>query len=116
MPDANRHDSMYVTEAMNVGTGVIEEEEEEDVVAGGVESIDDPRVRYEHQGMKESAVVEGSIEAMNGVEVVEGHAFCGLVAEFTQNVGNGSADQLSLSFEGEVYVFDSVSPDKVCFL
>jgi len=27
--------------------------------------------------------------------------------------GNGASDQLTLSFQGEVYVFDAVSPDKV---
>lgn len=27
--------------------------------------------------------------------------------------GDGAADQLTLSFQGEVYVFDSVSPEKV---
>ncbi|PPS12340.1 hypothetical protein GOBAR_AA08296 [Gossypium barbadense] len=34
-------------------------------------------------------------------------------SDLTAVQGNSSADQLTLSFQGEVYVFDSVSPDKV---
>ncbi|XP_057977174.1 GATA transcription factor 24-like isoform X2 [Malania oleifera] len=111
MPEANRHVSLYGTETLNVRNGI---EEDDDDVAGG-ESIDNPQIRYDHQVMGDGAVgpVGDSIEAMNGVEVVHSHNLYNPGVDFAEGAGTGGTDQLTLSFQGEVYVFDAVSPDKV---
>ncbi|KAL3538718.1 hypothetical protein ACH5RR_002084 [Cinchona calisaya] len=53
---------------------------------------------------------------MNGVEGVGPHDLYVPSSEIAAPVstgGGGGSDQLTLSFQGEVYVFDSVSPEKV---
>ncbi|KAM7470596.1 hypothetical protein LguiA_008779 [Lonicera macranthoides] len=115
---------MYETEAMNIQHQQQQqqqqqnpnhqiEDEEEDDVAGG-ESIDNPQIRYEAQALQNGAVGSGGMEAMGGVDgVVAPHALYVPGSEIPPAAGGGGADQLTLSFQGEVYVFDAVSPEKV---
>lgn len=109
MPETNRQLPMYNSEAMNMHGQM---EDEEDDVADAGESIDNPLVRYEAQAL-EDAQVRGGVEGMNGVEVVHPNALYVPGSEFPPAAGGGGSDQLTLSFQGEVYVFDAVSPDKV---
>lgn len=98
---------------MTIAANGIEEED------GGGKSTDNPQVvRYEHRAIENNVVGRDvgrcSIEALNGVEIVQPF-LAGPDNDFTTiaNASNGGADQLVLSFQGEVYSFDAVSPDKV---
>lgn len=100
--------------------------EDDDVAVGEEESIDNPsRIRYDnhnshhhhqHNTLQNSGSIETGMEDMS----VQPHALYVQDAEI-QPVsggvagagGGGGADQLTLSFQGEVYVFDAVSPEKV---
>lgn len=128
MSEANRQASMYAAaaaaEAMNIqqqqqgggGGGNhhhMDDEEDEDVAGG--ESIDNPQIRYDQHQLQNGAVVEGAggVEEMGGVA---GHALYVPGSDILPAASGGSgggADQLTLSFQGEVYVFDAVSPEKV---
>lgn len=91
---------------------------DEDNVSGagaGAESIDNSHIRYDAHSLEDTA---GAV-----VEVVEDVASD---AVYGQGGGGGGAaemaiqrhdgtSQLTLSFRGQVYVFDSVTPDKVPF-
>uniref|UniRef100_A0A2P2KGT6 Uncharacterized protein MANES_07G041300 n=1 Tax=Rhizophora mucronata TaxID=61149 RepID=A0A2P2KGT6_RHIMU len=105
MQNSNREAPVYGTgtETMNIQTQ-LEEEEDEGIGRGGEESIDNPNAGYE----------DGTGTGV-GVEDVTGSAmFIAGGSDYNSVTGNGSdADQLTLSFQGEVYVFDGVSPDKV---
>ncbi|KAJ4832804.1 hypothetical protein Tsubulata_044946, partial [Turnera subulata] len=84
------------------------DEEEEDIGGAGEESIDNPNMGYE----------DGTgAGAGCGLEVVPSsdmYVTGGPESDYSVLPGNGGgADQLTLSFQGEVYVFDAVSPDKV---
>ncbi|XP_002522687.2 GATA transcription factor 24 [Ricinus communis] len=107
MPNSNIQGSLYTTgEPMNIHNTHLEEEEEEedeDIGGGGEESIDNPNNHYENGGGSVVGGVEG-----DAIQVT-GDPDYPLVAVY----GGGSSDQLTLSFQGEVYVFDAVSPDKV---
>ena len=118
MADPNRHSSMYGSEAMNLRTQIDDDDEDEDV-AGAEESIDNPQERFEGHVIEDRAVV-----AMNGVQdvhhnhlYVPGSDFAPVAAGGGGGGGSGAGgvDQLTLSFQGEVYVFDAVSPEKVFF-
>ncbi|KAH7518749.1 GATA transcription factor 24 [Ziziphus jujuba] len=79
-------------------------EDEDDDVATAEESIDNPQIRFE----------EGSgVAPMNGVQDVPPNALYVPSSDYHPVAENGGSDQLTLSFQGEVYVFDAVSPDKV---
>lgn len=99
--------------------------QEDDVAGGEEESIDNPgQIRYDHLNphhhhhhqqqqhhtLQTSGSLEGGMEDLS----VQQHA---LYAPDTDvqpiSGGGGGADQLTLSFQGEVYVFDAVSPEKV---
>ncbi|KAF5936924.1 hypothetical protein HYC85_024430 [Camellia sinensis] len=112
MPETNHEASMYVAEAMNMQQQQQQnqiEDEEDDEVAGG-ESIDNPQIRFEaHAALHDG----GGGPVMNGVDGVHPHALYVPGSEIPPAVGGGGADQLTLSFQGEVYVFDAVSPEKV---
>lgn len=78
------------------------EGEEDDDVAGG-ESIDNPNsiIQYdEMNGVDPHALYVPPVSVSDVTPVATGG-------------GGGGADQLTLSFQGEVYVFDSVLPEKV---
>ncbi|KAK3000387.1 hypothetical protein RJ639_022342 [Escallonia herrerae] len=111
MPETNRQDSVYGAEAMNIQQQRNQIEDGEEHVAGG-ESIDNPQIRYEAHALHDGG--GDAMEEMNGgVDGVASHALYVPGAEIAPTAGGGGADQLTLSFQGEVYVFDAVSPEKV---
>jgi hypothetical protein len=104
MPESNRQAPMYNSGAMNNNIeGHIEDEDDD--VAAAEESIDNPQMRFEDGAV--SVTLNGAVQESAPISMyVPG-------SEYPPVPGNGSSDQLTLSFQGEVYVFDAVSPDKV---
>ncbi|XP_043816480.1 GATA transcription factor 28 isoform X3 [Manihot esculenta] len=99
MPSSNIQPSMYPPEPMNTRTQL--EEEDEDIAGGGEESIDNPNIHYENG--------TGTGGGVDDVPPSAIHVTAG--PDYPLVAGNGGdADQLTLSFQGEVYVFDAVSP------
>ncbi|XP_058215530.1 GATA transcription factor 24-like isoform X1 [Rhododendron vialii] len=104
---------MYDANAMNIQQqeqrNQIEGEEDDDVASG--ESIDNPNnIRFEPHPLDDG----GGGGELNGVDGVHPHALYVPGSEITPVAAlGGGADQLTLSFQGEVYVFDSVLPEKV---
>ncbi|KAL4588569.1 hypothetical protein LXL04_001461 [Taraxacum kok-saghyz] len=97
-------------------------QEEDDVAVGEEESIDNPsRIRYDHHNphhhhQHHALQNSGSLEAGMDDMSVQPHALYVPDTEIqpvSSTAGGGGADQLTLSFQGEVYVFDAVSPEKV---
>ncbi|CAH1430013.1 unnamed protein product [Lactuca virosa] len=102
---------------------VVVEEDDDDVPGGEEESIDNPnQIRYDHHnphhqhhGLQNGGGLEGGMEEMSAPP----HGLYVPESEIQQHAavggggGTGGADQLTLSFQGEVYVFDAVSPEKV---
>ncbi|XVF67293.1 hypothetical protein PTKIN_Ptkin10aG0109400 [Pterospermum kingtungense] len=102
--------SMYGSGAMNIQQNLEEEEDDDvpggDAGGGGEESVDNPQIGYQESG--------GVVTVMNnGMEEAPHANVYGQGSDLTAVPGNAGVDQLTLSFQGEVYVFDSVSPDKV---
>lgn len=102
---------MYGSGAVNMQRN-IDEEEDDDITGGagggGEESVDNPQIGFQEN--------DGVVAVMNNGMDEASHAHVyGQGSDSTSAPGNGGADQLTLSFQGEVYVFDSVSPDKVRF-
>ncbi|XVE66623.1 hypothetical protein DITRI_Ditri08aG0093000 [Diplodiscus trichospermus] len=100
--------SVYDSGAMNMQQNL--DEEDNDVPGGGdgggEESVDNPPIRYQESG--------GVVTVMNnGMEEASHANIYGQGSHLTAVPSNAGVDQLTLSFQGEVYVFDSVSPDKV---
>ncbi|XP_057496186.1 GATA transcription factor 28-like [Actinidia eriantha] len=105
MPETNLQPPMYDADAMNLQQqqqqqqqqqrSQIEDEEDDDVA----ESIDNPQIRFEAHALHDGA------DHPLALYVPE--------SEIPPATGVGGTDQLSLSFQGEVYVFDAVSPEKV---
>ncbi|XP_071935682.1 GATA transcription factor 28-like [Coffea arabica] len=108
----------------------LEDEEDDDVSAGGgggEESIDNPhphshdphsQIRYDAPSHSHALHNGGGVtnmdSALNGVEGVGPHGLYVPGSEIAPAPAAGAgSDQLTLSFQGEVYVFDSVSPEKV---
>ncbi|TMW99271.1 hypothetical protein EJD97_002819 [Solanum chilense] len=83
---------------------------------GGMESIEDSshHIGYDHNHHGLHNGTDGTIAttaaALNGVEGVPHNS---LYVPGSEMVGGGSSDQLTLSFRGEVFVYDAVSPEKV---
>ncbi|XP_037491172.1 GATA transcription factor 28 isoform X3 [Jatropha curcas] len=101
MPNSNRQASMYTAEHMEIHGQL--EEDDEDMAGGGEESIDNPNIHYEN-----GAGNGGGMEDVppSGIRVTGAQ-------DYPSMLGHSShVDQLTLSFQGEVYVFDAVSPDK----
>ncbi|XP_071691653.1 GATA transcription factor 28-like [Rutidosis leptorrhynchoides] len=104
-------------------------EDDDDVAGGEEESIDNPshnQIRYHHhQNHNNLQNTSGGLETgMEEMSVVQQHALYVPETDIQPLNGTGgaavggggggsSADQLTLSFQGEVYVFDAVSPEKV---
>ncbi|XP_021649816.2 GATA transcription factor 28 isoform X4 [Hevea brasiliensis] len=92
---------LYTAETMNIQTHL--EEEDEDIVGGGEESVENPNIHYEN-GNETDGGVDGVLPS--GIRDTGGPDYPLVVAN------GGNADQLTLSFQGEVYVFDAIAPDK----
>ncbi|CAA0807373.1 GATA transcription factor 24 [Striga hermonthica] len=92
-----------------------DEDDKDDVVqcSNGDESIENPpsQIRYNpainSQSPHTLPVAEAPMEASGP------HGLYASAHPVAPSAGEGGADQLSLSFQGEVYVFDSVTPEKV---
>lgn len=105
-----------------------DDDDDDDVAAGEEESIDNPHIRYnnnhhQHHHLNNSnnqqMQAHGHGHGGGGMEEmgVNQHALYVPESEIqpvnSAAGANGGADQLTLSFQGEVYVFDAVSPEKV---
>ncbi|XP_073122235.1 GATA transcription factor 24-like isoform X1 [Henckelia pumila] len=94
------------------GTTRVGKDEKDDVVqcsnGDSIEQNPPSQIGYEAHDSAGGGV-------MDGVEVVGPHALYdpGLAPVVASAGGDVGADQLTLSFQGEVYVFDSVTPEKV---
>lgn len=105
------------------GTTYVDEEEDDDVRCSNGKSIDNPpsQIRYEGPNSSHSphalqtAGGGGVMDAVDTVALYEAGSTDMTSAVAPASV-EGGPDQLTLSFQGEVYVFDSVSPEKVCFV
>ncbi|XP_043712907.1 GATA transcription factor 24-like isoform X2 [Telopea speciosissima] len=112
MPEKNEHEPLYELENHMQSMNHTSQIEEEDDGAGG-ESIDNPHIRFEAHSLEDGGV-GGSVDVMDGVEEVpQDSTYIGGAANFVIPSRGEGMDQLTLSFQGEVYVFDSVSPEKV---
>nr|DAD22154.1 TPA_asm: hypothetical protein HUJ06_023617 [Nelumbo nucifera] len=111
MPETNSQSQMYGRanrmQSMNVPNRI----EAEDGSAGG-ESIDNPHIRYEAHTLEDGGV-GSTVEVMDAVEEVPTDSAFLSTANFVLPSRGEGMDQLTLSFQGEVYVFDAVSPEKV---
>ncbi|KAL7002975.1 hypothetical protein U1Q18_004135 [Sarracenia purpurea var. burkii] len=110
MPETNPQASIYGAAAMNSQQqqprGQIEDEEHDDVA--DEESIDNPQIRFEAHALHDD---DGGV--MNGADGVHPDGPYIPASETQPAAGGGETEQLTLSFQGEVYVFDAVSPEKV---
>lgn len=118
MSDSNHQTPMYGTEAMDSQRTPQNQQQQQQGreireqnydVAAGEESIDNPQIRFEeshpiHDGAGSSGG-DGDGGADDGVHPLSLSVIGSEIAPVT--------DQLTLSFQGEVYVFDAVSPEKV---
>lgn len=95
--------SMNVTNQISTG--------EDDNGAGvGAESIDNHHIHYETQALEDgNGGVGGMVDDVNSDTVY----VSGSGSEMS--LQHDDSSQLTLSFRGQVYVFDSVTPDKVRF-
>ncbi|EPS65865.1 hypothetical protein M569_08914, partial [Genlisea aurea] len=92
-----------------------EEEDDNDIVrySSGGDSLKSPssQIRYDNPNNSHSLAVVGG-DVMDSVEAAASDAL--YASELPPSAsGEATADQLTLSFRGEVFVFDSVSVDKV---
>ena len=91
--------------------GAVSVADDDDGSCGGVESIDNPHIRFEAHSIDDSgAVVGGVVEDITADAV---YAHNGGVSSEMAIQRHDDTSQLTLSFRGQVYVFDSVTPDKV---
>ena len=94
--------SMTVTDRVSAG------EEDEDVAGIGAESIDNHNIHFETETLEDgNGVVGGVVEDINSDAVY----VSGSGSELS--IPHEDSSQLTLSFRGQVYVFDSVTPEKV---
>ncbi|CAH9081928.1 unnamed protein product [Cuscuta europaea] len=88
-------------------------------VCGGEDSVDDVSHHVQFDPHSHSQVLHngsiGAIAPMNGMGGISSQALYvpGGSEIIAAPTGGVAADQLTLSFQGEVYVFDAVSPEKV---
>ena len=83
------------------------------VAGAGAESIDNPHIRYDAHALDDTAGgVAGAAAGGGVVDDVNPDAVYGGGHELVVQRNDGSS-QLTLSFRGQVYVFDAVTPDKV---
>ncbi|KAF7817041.1 GATA transcription factor 25 [Senna tora] len=89
-------------------TNRISTSEDDDGAGVGAESIENHHIHYETQALEDgSGGVGGMVEDVNSDAVY----VSGSGSELSLHHDDSS--QLTLSFRGQVYVFDSVTPDKV---
>ncbi|KAL0384397.1 UNVERIFIED_CONTAM: GATA transcription factor 24 [Sesamum radiatum] len=95
------------------------DDDDDDVVecSNGEESVDNPpsQIRYDLPNNSHSPHALPPSGVMEPVDPVASHALypSDMAPDVAPAAGEGGAEQLTLSFQGEVFVFDSVSPEKV---
>lgn len=119
-PHASMNDT--TNEHHHQGTTRIDEDDDDnDVVqcSNGDDAIDNQpsQIRYDAPNSAHSPHALAAGGVLEAVEAVGSHALYAsdMAPPVAPAAGDGGADQLTLSFQGEVYVFDSVSPEKVFF-
>ncbi|KAL0365225.1 UNVERIFIED_CONTAM: GATA transcription factor 24 [Sesamum angustifolium] len=95
-----------------------DDDDDDDVVeCSNGESVDNPpsQIRYDLPNNSHSPHALPASGVMEPLDPVASHALCpsDMAPDVAPTAGEGGADQLTLSFQGEVFVFDSVSPEKV---
>ncbi|GER42090.1 GATA transcription factor [Striga asiatica] len=99
------------------GTTRIDEDDEDDVFqcSNGDESVENPssQIGCDPANNSHSPHALATIEAPVEASGPHGLYNPDMDPAAPPDAGEGGADQLTLSFQGEVYVFDSVSPEKV---
>lgn len=88
--------------------------DDDDAASVGAESIDNPHIRYDAQHPLEDA--GGTVGAAGVVDDVAADSVYvpgGVGSSELPLHRSDDANQLTLSFRGQVYVFDAVTPDKV---
>ncbi|KAJ8529930.1 hypothetical protein K7X08_036765 [Anisodus acutangulus] len=122
MEEANRRANMYGRDTMNhQDTHQIDDDDDDDDVAatgtaGGGGDNPTPHIRYDQHHHSHSHALHNNGASMEGpMNGVDNALYCppSEIVPIAAAVGSGASDQLTLSFQGEVYVFDAVSPEKV---
>ncbi|KAF8411350.1 hypothetical protein HHK36_003897 [Tetracentron sinense] len=103
MAETNHQASMYghAQASMKIPSQIDDDDD-----GPGSESIDNPHTRYEDGGVDCSAMAMDVVEDVPSNSMYVSGANVALLRE-------ESMDQLTLSFQGQVYVFDTVSSEKV---
>lgn len=97
---------------LNMPNQIAPAADDDDVSGAGTESIDNPHIRYEAHSLDDATgAVVGVVEDVTA-DAVYGHGAAGVASDMAIQSPDGTS-QLTLSFRGQVYVFDSVTPDKV---
>ncbi|KAL2460379.1 GATA transcription factor 24 [Abeliophyllum distichum] len=119
-PQTAMNSSNSVQHPEHQGTTYIDEGGDDGVQCSNGKSIDNPpsQIRYERPNNSHSPHAlpsAGGGGVMDGVDAVALYdaGSSDMTSTIAPASGEGDADQLTLSFQGEVYVFDSVSPEKV---
>ncbi|CAK9186577.1 unnamed protein product [Ilex paraguariensis] len=101
---------MYgVTQPLNVPNHFSAAGEDDATTGGGGESIDNSHVGYEAHSFE-----DGGVGDLDGVEVAVPHEAVYAADGGDSDVQRGDvSNQLTLSFRGQVYVFDAVTMEKV---
>ncbi|KAK9269872.1 hypothetical protein L1049_025445 [Liquidambar formosana] len=80
--------------------------DDDDDGTGGGESIDHPHVGYESHTLE-----DGGVEIIDTGEAIPNDAVYGGASDLA--IQRNDTNQLTLSFRGQVYVFDTVTPERV---
>ncbi|XP_010254576.1 PREDICTED: GATA transcription factor 24 [Nelumbo nucifera] len=111
MPETNSRSPIYGRANRMQSMNIPNQIEAEDGSAVG-DSIDNPHIRYEAHTLDDGGI-GGTVEVMDTVDEVPADSAFLSGANFVLPSRGEGMDQLTLSFQGEVYVFDAVSPEKV---
>ena len=99
---------------LNMPNQIAAAADEDDVSGAGAESIDNSHIRYEAHSLDDTAGAVVEVVEDVASDSVYGQVGGGGAAEIAIQRHDGTSP-LTLSFRGQVYVFDSVTPDKVRF-
>lgn len=99
---------------LNMPNQIAASADEDDVSGAGTESIDNSHIRYDAHSLDDTAGAVVEVVEDVASDAVYGQGGGGGAAEIAIQRHDGTS-QLTLSFRGQVYVFDSVTPEKVRF-
>lgn len=97
---------------LNMPNQIAASADEDDVSGAGTESIDNSHIRYDAHSLDDTAGAVVEVVEDVASDAVYGQGGGGGAAEIAIQRHDGTS-QLTLSFRGQVYVFDSVTPEKV---